>query len=83
MIVRITLRQIIGNVVMSAFSFLLGFTASRYLIDVTLRHAGNVLLRSAEEYEQQQQIVMRQFAADYNTLERKLAAIRPRKVEER
>jgi hypothetical protein len=83
MIVRITLRQIIGALVISAFSFCLGFTASRYLIDVTLRQAGKVLLRSAKEYEQQQQVVMRQFATDYNALERKLVAIRPRQVEGR
>jgi len=80
---RITLRQIIGTLVMSAFSFLLGFTASRYLIDLTLRQAGNVLLRSAQEYAQQQQIVMRQFGADYKVLERKLTAIQPGKVNQR
>ncbi len=79
MTVRITLRQTIGTLVMSAFSFLLGFTASRYLIDLTLRQAGNVLLRSAQEYEQQQVILVQQFAAGYNTLERKLGAIQPRK----
>ena len=81
MIVQITLRQIIGALVISAFSFCLGFTASRYLIDITLGDAANVLLRSAKEYEQQQQVVIRQLAADYSALERKLAAIRPRKVE--
>jgi hypothetical protein len=83
MIVRITLGQIIGTLVMSAFSFVLGFTASRCLIDVTAREAGDVLLRSAQEYEQQHQVVMRQFAADYNALERKLGAIQPRKSEKR
>jgi hypothetical protein len=83
MIVRITPRQIVGTLVISAFSFLLGFTASRYLIDVTLREASKVLLRSAKEYEQQEHAVMRQFAAEYNALERQLAAIRARKVEER
>lgn len=83
MIVRITLGQIVGTLVMSAFSFVLGFTASRCLIDLTLCRAGDVLLRSAQEYEQQQQVVMRQFAGDYDTLERKLAAIPLRKSEKR
>lgn len=81
MIVRITLKQIVGTLVMSAFSFVLGFTASRCLIDLTLCKADDVLLRSAQEYDQQQRLVMRQFAADYDALERKLAAIPPRKSE--
>jgi len=80
---RITLRRLISTLVINTFSFLLGFTVSRYLIDLTLRQASNALLRCAQEYEQKQQIVMRQFGADYDVVERKLTAIRPRKVDER
>lgn len=72
---RITGTQFVGALALSAFSFLFGFAASRYLIDLTLRQAEAVLLKSAQEYDREQVILMQQFRADYQALESKLNAI--------
>jgi len=65
---------------MSSFSFLLGFAASRYLMDRTLHHADALLLRSAQEYEREQTALMRQFRTDYTALDIELAVIGPGKA---
>ena len=63
---------------MTNFSFFLGFAASRYLIDRTLREASALLLQSTQEYEQEQTTLMRQFQIDYRAVELKVALIQPR-----
>ncbi|MGI9072257.1 MAG: hypothetical protein ACR2JB_13310 [Bryobacteraceae bacterium] len=77
--VRINARHLGGAFILSVSSFLFGFASSRFVIDLSLRQADAVLLRSADEFERQQTILMRQFDADYQVLEGKLNAIRPRR----
>jgi len=77
MTVPINLRQLGGAFILSISSFLFGFASSRYVIDLSLRQADAVLLRSAQEFERQQAILMGQFGVDYQVLERKMNAIQP------
>ena len=77
MILRITARQIGTALILGASGFLFGFAYSRFVIDLSLRQADAVLLRSAQEFERQQTTLMQQFRTDDEMLQRKVSAIHP------
>jgi hypothetical protein len=83
MILRISVRQLVGALILSAFSFLLGFTFSKFLVDLSLREAEELLTRSTRDFDRQQVAIMRQFGIDYELLQRKVDAISPLTQKER
>jgi hypothetical protein len=83
MILRISVHQLIGALILSAFSFLLGFTFSRFLVDLSLREAEALLLRSTRDFERQQATMVRQFGLNYEFLQAKIGAIAPVRKKER
>ena len=83
MTLRISVWQLRGALVLSAFSFLLGFAFSRFLMDVSLREAETLLLKSTRDFERQQAIMMRQFSAAYELLQHKVDAIAPVREKDR
>ncbi|MBV8832594.1 MAG: hypothetical protein JO108_25615, partial [Acidobacteriaceae bacterium] len=62
---------------------LLGFTFSRFLVDLSLREAEELLTGSTRDFERQQVTIMRQFGIDYELLQRKVDAISPVTQKER
>ena len=83
MILRISVWQLVGALVLSALSFLVGFAFSRFLVDLSLREAEALLLRSTRDFERQQATIMRQFGVDYELLQRKVDAIVPVREKDR
>ena len=83
MILRISVHQLVGALILSAFSFLLGFTFSRFLVDLSLREAEELLTRSTRDFERQQVTIMRQFGIEYELLQHKVEAISPLTQKER
>jgi hypothetical protein len=83
MILRISVHQLVGALILSVFSFLLGFTFSKFLVDLSLREAEELLTRSTRDFDRQQVAIMRQFAINYELLQRKVDAISPLTQKER
>ena len=83
MILRISVHQLVGALILSAVSFLLGFVFSRFLMDLSLREAEELLTRSTRDFERQQVTIMRQFGIEYELLQHKVEAISPLTQKER
>jgi len=81
--VRISVRQLVGALLLSGFSIAFGFIFSKFIIDVPIREADAVLLRCAQDFEREQTTMTRQFGADYELLQLKVNAIRAGKEKKR
>lgn len=80
---RIPVRQFGGALLLSSVNFGFGFVSSRFILDASMRHAQAELLRCTQDFEREQITMARQFEADYELLELKLNAIRPREEKQR
>ncbi|MGI9070438.1 MAG: hypothetical protein ACR2JB_03685 [Bryobacteraceae bacterium] len=83
MIVRISTWQLACTLLLSVSSFLFGFALSRYIIDLSLREADAVILRSAHQLERYEQTLMKHFGAEYGLLDRKLNGMKRPKERDR